>query len=101
MLRFRLALAVALALPASVIVEASLGSSVAHADEDAITVGTELVATADVSLHKAEIVKGSRVSVTKLRMHEGRVDGVDVALADGHVVKVTMTTVRSYFRVAE
>jgi hypothetical protein len=92
---------IALAVPASIVAEASLGSAVAFADEAEIAVGTELVATADVSLHKAEIAKGSRVSVTKLMLRDGRVDGVDVALADGHVVKVTMSTVRSYFRVAE
>lgn len=101
MLRARLALVAALLLPAMGLIEASLGTAVARADDDAIAVGTELVATSDVSLHKAEIAKGSHVSVTKLRVHEGRVDELDVALADGHVVKVTMTTVRSYFRVAE
>ena len=98
---WRLLALLALALPGSVVVEAAVGSSVACAAEDEIVVGTELVATADLSLHKAEIAKGSRVSVTKLVMHDGRVSGVDVALADGHVVKVTMSTVRSYFRVAE
>jgi len=92
---------IALAVPASLTVEAALGSAVAFADEAEIAVGTELVALADVSLHKAEIAKGSRVSVTKLVIRQGHVDGVDVALADGHVVKVTMSTVRSYFRVAE
>lgn len=99
---WRLVALLALAIPGPIAVESALGSAVACAAEgDEIAVGTELVATADVSLHKAEIAKGARVSVTKLVLRDGRVDGLDVALADGHVVKVTMTTVRSYFRVAE
>jgi hypothetical protein len=98
---WRLVARIALALPVVIVAEASLDSRPAFADESEIAVGTELVATADVSLHHAEIAKGSRVSVTKLVIRQGRVDGLDVALADGHVVKVTMSTVRSYFRVAE
>lgn len=94
---------IALAALAAPVVDATVGWNAALAGEaaDDIAVGTELVATADVSLHKAEICKGSHVSVTKVSVHDGRVDGVSVALADGHVVKVTMGTVRSYFRVAE
>ena len=59
-------------------------------------------AVADVqqsALHRAEIAKGSRVSVTKLARNAGRLEGLSVALADGHVVKVTMAQVHTFFRV--
>jgi hypothetical protein len=90
----RLILAVTLALA---VVPA--GSMALAADEAPIVVGTELVATSDVTLHQAEIAKGSRGSVTKLTKSGGQVDAVSVALADGHVVKVTMAQVHTYFRV--
>jgi prepilin-type processing-associated H-X9-DG protein len=95
----RLTLALLLALAAVPAGEALLGAGVAQAAEDPIAVGTELMATADVTLHKAEIAKGSKVSVTKLSRTGGQVDAVNVALADGHVVKVTMAQVHTYFRV--
>jgi hypothetical protein len=99
MLLSRLLLAVALAaVPAGAVVAEE---SVACADERPIEVGTELQATTDVTLHQAEIAKGSRVSVTKLLVNGGRLDGLSVALADGHVVKVTMSQVHTYFRVAD
>jgi hypothetical protein len=69
--------------------------------ENPIEVGTQLVATSDVTLHRAEISKGSKVSVTKILTREGRTDGFAVALADGHIVKVTLSTIRSFFRIAE
>ena len=94
-------LATLLGLLASPVLDATLGNNLAQASEEAdLVVGTELVATADVALHKADIAKGSHVSITKLRLNAGHLDGIDVALADGHVVKVTMGTVRSYFQVA-
>lgn len=97
----RVVLATLLALMAAPVLDATLGNNAAlAAEENDLEVGTELVATADVALHKAEIAKGSRVSVTKLLHSRGRLDGVDVALADGHVVKVTMGTVRTYFEIA-
>jgi hypothetical protein len=104
MLRFtRLALAAALtlAVPAAVGVTLVCGERAAFADEERsdIAVGTELEATSDVTLHQAEIAKGSKVSVTKVLGKSGQIDGLSVALADGHVVKVTMTQVHSYFRV--
>jgi prepilin-type processing-associated H-X9-DG protein len=68
-------------------------------EEQPIGVGTELMATTDVTLHTAEIAKGSRVSVTKLSRTGGQVETVNVALADGHVVKVTMAQVHTFFRV--
>ena len=76
---------------------------VACADEErsGIAVGTELEATTDVTLHRAEIVKGSKVSVTQVLGHSGQVEGLSVALADGHVVKVTMSQVHTYFRVVQ
>jgi hypothetical protein len=95
----RLALALFLALPAVPAVAALEGPREAWADEPTIDVGTELMATSDVTLHTAEIAKGSRVSVTKLSRNAGQVDAVSVALADGHVVKVTMAQVHTFFRV--
>jgi len=97
----RVLLAVLLAAVAVPALDATLGNNAAlAAEENDLTVGTELVATADVALHKAEIAKGSHVSVTKLLLSRGHLDGVDVVLADGHVVKVTLSTVRTYFQVA-
>jgi hypothetical protein len=64
-----------------------------------ISVGTELMATSDVTVHRAEIVKGSRVSVTSVVRNAGRVEAADVALADGHVVKVAWATLRSFFQI--
>jgi prepilin-type processing-associated H-X9-DG protein len=96
----RLALAVLLALAAVPAAGAVGAGSVALANEERpIAVGTELMATADVTLHKAEIAKGSKVSVTKLNRTGEKIDAVNVALADGHVVKVTMAQVHTYFRV--
>jgi prepilin-type processing-associated H-X9-DG protein len=96
---YRLALALFLAI-AAVPTADTLRNQEALADEEApIGVGTELMATTDVTLHTAEISKGSRVSVTKLSHAAGQVDAVNVALADGHVVKVTMAQVHTFFRV--
>jgi prepilin-type processing-associated H-X9-DG protein len=91
-------IALALVAPAM-----TFSSSSAHAQtaDGSIDVGTELMATADVTLHQAEIAKGSRVSVTKITRRGDEVDAVNVALADGHVVKVTIAQVHSYFRVVE
>lgn len=97
----RVLLAVLLATLAAPVVDATLGRNAAFAaEENDLVVGADLVATADVALHKADIAKGSHVSVTKLLLSRGHLDGVDVALADGHVVKVTLGTVRTYFQVA-
>ena len=97
----RVLLAALLATMAAPAMDAMLGHNAAlAAEEHDLVVGTELVATADVALHKADIAKGSHVSVTKLLLSRGQLDGVNVALADGHVVKVTLGTVRTYFQVA-
>jgi hypothetical protein len=96
----QLVLAVLVAVAAVPAVDALGGVREAQAAaEERIDVGTQLMATSDVTLHKAEIAKGSRVSVTKLSKSGGRLDGVSVALADGHVVKVTMAQVHTFFRV--
>ena len=96
----RLVLAVLVAVAAVPAVDALGGVSEAQAaTEERIDVGTQLQATSDVTLHKAEIAKGSRVSVTKLSKSGGRLEGMSVALADGHVVKVTMAQVHTFFRV--
>jgi hypothetical protein len=97
-----LVLAGALAAVVSPAMLAVPAERAALADEErTIAVGTELVAVSDVTLHKAEISKGSRVSVTKVELRDGKLDGVSVALADGHVVKLPMTTVHTYFQVAD
>lgn len=92
-------LAVALAVLAPA-VGTVVNEGVARADGGAdIAVGTSLQATSDVTLHRAEIAKGSRVNVTKLLVRAGRLHGVSVALADGHVVKVSLTQLHSFFRI--
>jgi hypothetical protein len=69
--------------------------------DEHIAVGTELVAVADVTLRRVGLVKGSRVSVTKLSRRGGRLSSVDVELADGYVLqRVAIATVRALFRVA-
>lgn len=74
----------------------------ASAADDEIAVGTELEATDVVQIGRAEIAKGSKVSVTKLEGRQGDPSTVDLALADGQVVKkVGMGTIRSYFRVIQ
>lgn len=87
--------------PAAVISVAVLVSadvSVAHADEG-VKVGASLEATSDVSLDEATIRKGSKVSVSAKRVVGGRVF-LDVALADGHVVKaVPLPDIQRSFRV--
>ncbi len=100
----RLALALLLAVAAVPTADALSGHQAfaeEHAadDERPLAVGTELMATTDVTLHTAEIAKGSRVSVTKLSRTGGQVEAVNVALADGHVVKVTIAQVHTFFRV--
>lgn len=95
----RIALAVLLACAA--VPAAAVTARDASAEEESIAVGTQLMATQDVTLHKAEIQKGSRVSVTKVSESKGRVEGVSLALADGHVVKVPLGVVHTYFRVVE
>ncbi|MFT3775079.1 MAG: hypothetical protein QM820_57765 [Minicystis sp.] len=96
----RIALTVALAAFAAPAVSVVMGEATALADDgNEIAVGTELQATSDVTLHQAEISKGSRVNVTKLLVRSGRLDGVSVALADGHVVKMTLSQLHSFFRV--
>lgn len=63
-----------------------------------IRVGDLLQATRDVSLDEAVIAEGSKVSVTSKRAASGAVL-LDVALADGHVVKgVPLTEIRKNFK---
>ena len=69
--------------------------------DEHIAVGTELVAVANVTLRRAVIVKGSRVSVTKLSRRGGQLSSVDMELPDGYVLKqVAIGTIRALFRVA-
>lgn len=87
----------------------SLTTPLAHADSEEarveaaadIAVGTRLEALDTVTLSRAEISKGSRVSVTKLLHRQGRLASVDVELADGMVARVGIDKVRAVFRVLE
>jgi prepilin-type processing-associated H-X9-DG protein len=85
-----------LAVPVSAVV---FVPAVASAAEHPIEVGTELMATSNVQLHSAEIAKGSRVSVTKVSKSGDSVQTVNVALADGHVVKISIAQVHTYFQI--
>jgi len=70
----------------------------ARADGE-IRVGDELMAIDDVSLDQARICKGSKVSVSGKAIRAGVVF-LDVALADGHVVRsIPMIEIRRSFRV--
>ena len=70
----------------------------ARADGD-IRVGAELMAIGAVSLDEAKLVRGSKVSISGKTVASGKVF-LDVALADGHVVKsVPMAEIRKNFRV--
>ncbi|MGK3967032.1 hypothetical protein WMF38_23020 [Sorangium sp. So ce118] len=64
-----------------------------------IAVGVQLEAVADVKVARAEVARGSRVSVARLIERQGRLTAVDVELADGHIARVAMATVRASFRV--
>lgn len=65
-----------------------------------IGVGASLVAVTDVELDRAIIRAGSKVSVVGRKARAGRVL-LDVALADGHVVRaVPLARLRAAFRVA-
>jgi len=71
----------------------------ARADVPAITVGTALLAVSDVTVKRAAIRKGSRVTVTGVRDSHGRTL-VDLELADGHVLRrVMMSSILASFRV--
>jgi hypothetical protein len=75
--------------------------SLARADEAPLAPGMELEAIQSVTLHQAEIAKGSKVAVTDVVKHEGKIDGVKIDLGDGHIVKVALATVRNFFKIAE
>jgi hypothetical protein len=98
-----LALAVLVASPSLFEGDKTWGERQAHAETasagDDLAVGVELLAVEDVSMHRAELVKGARVSVTKRNLRDGRLESVSVALADGHVLKLPIGAVRTYFRV--
>ncbi|HTN91015.1 MAG TPA: hypothetical protein VL242_45395 [Sorangium sp.] len=64
-----------------------------------IAVGAQLEAVADVKVARAEVARGSRVSVARLIERQGQLTAVDVELADGHIARVAMATVRTSFRV--
>jgi hypothetical protein len=63
-----------------------------------ISVGDTLQALHDVELDEAIIAKGSKISVSGLKRAGGRVL-LDVALADGHVVRaVPLSNIRTNFQ---
>jgi hypothetical protein len=71
-----------------------------HAESPAeITVGAQLEALSDVTVGRAELIKGSKVNVVKVLLRQGRLTSVDVELADGQVARAPATTVRTHFRV--
>lgn len=80
------------------LVTAAPGVRWAQADEE-VTVGSALQAITDVTLHQADIAKGSRVSVTEVARRNGHIDVVSVALTDGHVVRVPVAVMLAAFRV--
>lgn len=68
------------------------------AGEAEIKIGDTLQAVRDVSLDEAVIAEGSKVSVSGRRKANGGVV-LDVALADGHVVKgVPLAEIRKSFK---
>lgn len=67
---------------------------------DDLNIGTELLALEDVHIARADINKGAKLTVTSRKLREGQLESVDIALADGYVVKkVSVPTIRAYFRV--
>lgn len=77
-----------------------LDPGLASAEESVPAVGARLVAVVDVELDEAVVRAGSHVSVVARKAKAGRVL-LDVALADGHVVRgVPLQQLRSSFRVA-
>lgn len=79
-------------------VTSQLALPAAEASASEIAVGDTLQAIRDVSLDEAVIAEGSKVSVSGKRAISGAVV-VDVALADGHVVKgLPLSQVKQSFR---
>lgn len=75
-----------------------LGLAQASASERGFRVGDLLQALEDVELDEAMIASGSKVSVRAQKKVGGRVL-LDLALADGHVVRaIPLTTLRGSFR---
>lgn len=78
-----------------------VGAAERHAvarEGEPIKVGDTLQATRDVSLDEAIIAEGSKVSVSGKRSSSAGIV-LDVALADGHVVKgVPLVEIRKSFR---
>lgn len=63
-----------------------------------LVVGARLEALANVKVARAEVAKGSRVSVAGLVERQGRLSAVDVELADGYVARIAVATIRKSFR---
>src|SRR3954468_22560174 len=87
----------ALVAPFAASVEPIVSTHEAAAETE-ICVGAELQATEDVQLSRAEIAKGSRVSVTKVQLRQGDPSSVDISLADGQIIKqVGIGTIHNFF----
>ena len=92
----------ALALAAPLALELANPVAAAFAEEaNDLAPGTQLMALGNVSLHQAEIAKGSKVSVASVLLREGKLEGASLELADGHIVKVGLATIRSFFKVVD
>ncbi|WP_437677575.1 hypothetical protein [Sorangium sp. So ce131] len=78
---------------------AAASEEAAATASDGLAVGAQLEALADVKVARAEVARGSRVSITRLIERQGHVAAVDVELADGHIARVAVATVRASFRI--
>jgi hypothetical protein len=91
-------LALQLGAPAVTLAADSAGAVAPVVAGSEIRVGDLLQATRDVSLDEAVIAEGSKVSVSGKRAASGAVV-LDVALADGHVVRgVPLNEIRKNFK---
>lgn len=80
------------------LLQIELGVASASASERGFRVGDLLQAIEDVELDEATIASGSKVSVRAQKKVGGRVL-LDLALADGHVVRaIPLTALRGSFR---
>jgi hypothetical protein len=100
----RLLFVVVLGLPsggAGAVASAALDPAPAEASQD-LVVGMELVALEDVRLHRAEVGKGSRVTIARVTRARGKTASVDVELADGVVVpRVAVARIFDSFRIVD
>jgi len=66
-----------------------------------LKVGSELVATHDVTIRDARLSQGSRVTVTHVALKNGKPVAANLELKDGHVLAgVAFRQIQKHFRVA-